>query len=321
MEVLQEDVDFLAHFGVKGMKWGVRNEADGGSNSGTDVAKSSPRSSLGAHNLRVNTEHKNELKIRAAKANVRVEELTQQMAGVRKHSQRWRELAYEQRGTTAERDKLLKQAQKPPTSGLTQTQKKVLVGAAVAAVVVGYSLALRKYGDNEGIGAAVRATKSQRTYGSTFKPNSALSAKMSPEQVLADVSKGVNPNYARRGGQMNCRRATFAYELRRRGYDVQATTSSIGYGQNETGFRNALVKGDKNLRSRESLSKFASGYTMFDTGGAGLRTPAVATDTRVPNAIRQTLKNMDSVSRSTNSPNRREIAVTMGNFRRRPAHF
>lgn len=25
--ILQEDVDFLAHFGKKGMKWGVKNEA------------------------------------------------------------------------------------------------------------------------------------------------------------------------------------------------------------------------------------------------------------------------------------------------------
>lgn len=29
-QALQEDVDFLAHFGVKGMKWGVRKDTDSG---------------------------------------------------------------------------------------------------------------------------------------------------------------------------------------------------------------------------------------------------------------------------------------------------
>ena len=39
---------------------------------------------------------------------------------------------------------------------------------------------------------------------------------------------------------MNCRRCTFAYELSRRGYDVQATKTLIGTGQDANGMNQML---------------------------------------------------------------------------------
>ena len=286
--VLDEDVEFLAHYGVKGMQWGKRKAEDVSSDSDGVKTQPSVRKRLASHNLKVNTERHNMLKARAAKADIRISEINSEMTNVRRFSSKWQDLRYEKNVTTEARDRDLKKATKPPTSGLTSTQKKVLVGAGVAAVLVGYSLAARKYGDSEGMGAAYRAARSQVKYGDTFKPNPALARKMTPEEVLAHISKDVNPNYRSLGGQMNCRRATFAHELRRRGYDVQATTSAIGYGQNETGMLNALIKGDKNIPTRQSLSSYASAWS--DTG---IRTRGAAQDLRVANATRQSLSNLD----------------------------
>lgn len=42
------------------------------------------------------------------------------------------------------------------------------------------------------------------------------------------------------GSFMNCRRCTFAYELSRRGYDVQATKTLIGTGQDANGMNQML---------------------------------------------------------------------------------
>src|SRR4029077_17292919 len=46
-----------------------------------------------------------------------------------------------------------------------------------------------------------------------------------------EVVAPINPGYGDLGTKMNCRRATFAYEMRRRGYDVKATKSVKGTGQ------------------------------------------------------------------------------------------
>lgn len=54
---------------------------------------------------------------------------------------------------------------------------------------------------------------------------------------------------------MNCRRSTFAYELRRRGFDVHATTSAVGWGQSESGVINAVTPGSRNLYRNLSMSE------------------------------------------------------------------
>ena len=75
-----------------------------------------------------------------------------------------------------------------------------------------------------------------------------------PEDILQNVVKDINPNYKTAGGQMNCRRCSFTYELRRRGYDVEATTSSIGSGQSNSGLLNAVSKDGKRLNRLTSMS-------------------------------------------------------------------
>jgi len=98
----------------------------------------------------------------------------------------------------------------------------------------------------------------------------------SPEQVLRHVGKQVNPNYNTPGGQMNCRRSTFTHELRRRGYDVAATTSPIGRGQSESGLINALTTSGRDRFSKTSLSQMivGSGETRTKARGDTRLNPA-----------------------------------------------
>ncbi len=66
---------------------------------------------------------------------------------------------------------------------------------------------------------------------------------MDSEEVFAKVVRGINPNYGQPGTKMNCRRATMAYEMRRRGYDVEATRTTNARGQDTGGLYNATNPG------------------------------------------------------------------------------
>lgn len=76
-----------------------------------------------------------------------------------------------------------------------------------------------------------------------FKKNSDLTKKMSVSELYNKVVAPINPNYGESGTQMNCRRATMAYEMRRRGYDVKATKSNFASGQTIKGLKNAVGVG------------------------------------------------------------------------------
>lgn len=294
--------DVLEHFGVKGMQWGVRNKPKG-----------EGRASLKEHNLRVNTEKRDMHKARAEKGAVRISEINAEIAKLPRGSVAKRySLNQEKSATATQRRKDIKAAAKEPGTGLTSTQKKVLVGAAVAGIIVGGAVAV-KYGQGpEGIAANIRRGASRLKYGDEFRRNSKLSGKMSAEELRSVVAAGVNPNYATSGGQMNCRRCTFAYELRRRGYDVVATTSPVGYGQNESGLVNALVKGDKNIYTPQSMSNFASGYNE-----GGVRTRAGRGDRRQHGAFTQTVRELGGLKAALGlQPDgaRGEAVFDMGGF-------
>lgn len=82
-----------------------------------------------------------------------------------------------------------------------------------------------------------------------WKTKPALGRKnLSPDEIMK-VAKGVNPNYPKLGSLTNCRRCTFAYELRRRGYDVTATHTISGSGQDKVSLRNAITPGKRTVRS------------------------------------------------------------------------
>ncbi len=254
---IDQEVDaFLEHFGVKGMQWGVRNNAISSIKSLFD----SQKKSLSNRQERIKNDKAATLVARAAKSKVRVSELNSEIKALPPglKSVYKRSTLRDKRNITEKQiAKDVKQAEKTRNSRLTPTQKKVLIGAAVVGGVLAASYLSTRV-DNETISSAIRRARSQSDYGSIFKINKDLAKPdLSASDIVTKISKGVNPNYGSQGGQMNCRRASFAHELRRRGFDVQATTSSIGRAQNETGLTNALIKGDKNPIWATSLSSMS----------------------------------------------------------------
>ena len=175
--VLQEDVDFLAHYGVKGMRWGVINEDQ---SSGKTLTKQTTKQ----------TDHK-----------------------------------------------------------LTDRQKKILkrgviVTAGVLAAYGTYHLAQSGQMNRmmmKGSAFVNRTPVMQR--------NEALTGKLSFDQIAKTVVPSINPNYGGPGTKINCRRATYAYEMRRRGFDVAATRTTNGRGQDLSGVFNAMNPGTNLVRS------------------------------------------------------------------------
>jgi hypothetical protein len=85
-----------------------------------------------------------------------------------------------------------------------------------------------------------------------WKKKASLAEKAPPMDVDAifnQVVKPTNPNYPKSGTKMNCRRCTFAYEMRRRGMDVKATPSHFAVGQDDQGVKTATMSKDKKFES------------------------------------------------------------------------
>jgi hypothetical protein len=96
-----------------------------------------------------------------------------------------------------------------PSGGMSSRQKKLLIGAGVTvgllAAYGGYRM-LNKSGSE------------------AFKVDNSLSGKMSANEIMKKVTNPINRDFSvDPRATINCRRCTFAYEMRRRGYDVVAT--------------------------------------------------------------------------------------------------
>lgn len=248
-------LDELRHYGVKGMKWGVINEDRGGDRKAAKAEKREKKASA--------------LDVQAAKADIRVKELEAERsaipsgiktvpATIKKNAEINQQVAY--------RDQLRKDADSIRKSGLTTQQKQLIVGGLLVAGVMAVGYANVKMETGEFNAMKLRGAALLRGKKFEFNRDKSLAASMTPDEIIQNVSKGVNPNYASAGGQMNCRRCSFAYELRRRGFDVAATPTAIGAGHTETGLINALSPGQRNRNGAESLSSMVVG------SGTGIRT-------------------------------------------------
>lgn len=232
--------DFIEHFGVKGMKWGVRNEDDpSGKNS--NKAQSKSKSNNRAEVKKAEREKKAKVfDDEAARYQKEIDELNKNYkpgAAYLKtmHNNRINALESQKRRALADAEQVRK-------NGLTTHQKKVLKGVAITAGI------LAAYGTYQVIQSG--ELHRQITRGKAFLDGNGvkswvkrpeLAAKdMSADDIMNNVVRQINPDFHTPGGKMNCRRCTFAYEMRRRGNDVAATRTTNGRGQDFSGLYNAL---------------------------------------------------------------------------------
>lgn len=254
----------LLHYGVKGMRWGVRNvDRPAGDR---DAAKQQKRDEKVAN-----------VRARAAKAEVRIKEIDDEIAatkpGIRGAYKR-SDLVQQRQQVVSYRDQLNKTAEAVEAGRMTPTQKKLLITGAIVGGVLLANYGAGKIQSGEARVMMERGKARLRGKPFEFNRNDAFAHASTPDDVISKVLPGINPNYSVPGGQMNCRRCTFTYELRRRGFDVEATTSAVGYGQSETGLINALTPGRRNVNRSTSLS------SMVVTGADNIRTKAFG-DTRI----------------------------------------
>jgi len=87
---------------------------------------------------------------------------------------------------------------------------------------------------------------------------------------MSSVVSKINPDYGGFGTKQNCRRCTFAYEMRRRGYDVAATKTTDAHGQTLIGLDNAIGPSRKPDRTTGKVATLAkSGVAVLQQKRTG----------------------------------------------------
>lgn len=254
----------VVHFGAKGMHWGIRKAEDKAAPSGPS-AKQQKRETKAQG-----------FQIRADVANVHIAELSRDLKALPpglKTAYKRSSMKQDLQLQTAHRDQLLKDSEAARSGKLTSNQKKLIIGGIAVAAIVGVLAVgvMKESGQGNSLMLRGQAALSGKKF--EFKKDASLAGKMSPMNVLNKVGKQVNPNYSQPGGKMNCRRSTFTHELRRRGFDVHATTSETGFGQSESGLINAIT-----TRGRDRFG--ATSVSQMIVGGKGVR-GQISGDSRV----------------------------------------
>lgn len=251
----------LAHHGIKGMKWGVHKKEDTG---GGRMSRGQATKPLSDRKQKRVDKFLN----RADVMGTRISDL--QRANAALHGSKNPAKLYSQYANNQniaqlrkEQQRALRDAQSVQKGKLTSTQKRLIVGAILVATVL-LAVALMR-GHQSGALNQIELLAKQRLHGEKvpFRANPKLARKMSADELLHNVAKPVNPGYSKAGGKMNCRRSTYAYELRRRGFDVHATTSSVGWGQSESGVINAVTPGGRKFYRARSVSQ-----AVVESGGS-----------------------------------------------------
>lgn len=285
--IIAEDV-YLAHYGVKGMKWGVRNE-DRPVSAKRQARREAKAAGYDAHAARLRT----------------------RLSTLEKNKERYHPAYYETNKKDLEKElKDTEDAAQAKREGrLTAKQKRnLMIAGGLLAAYGTYKIA--------NTGEVNRQILKGKAFvhgkDSVFNKNEKLARKdMDVDEIMSDVVKHINPGYGGIGTKQNCRRATFAYEMRRRGFDVAATRTTNAYGQTAAGLINATSPGEKFLPTskvgmiskalKEQVEKKRIGastpFTDAITGAVVGKERIRATNQTIDNAIFTKLRSMPDGAR------------------------
>lgn len=193
----------LMHYGVKGMKWGVRKDDDYVSSKKPSAARKASIAAESGLNL-------------AKAAHLTAVLPTSPMGAVINE---------------------LSRKMVDPTYEFDPAGFALRLGVASAV----------KAADGGAVGGAVQASKNALRGDWKKKPELAEPG-MSLKDIQEKVVKPINPDYPGLGTTNNCMRCTYAYEMRRRGYDVKPSPTIFATGQNAIGKKVILGNQSKNVK-------------------------------------------------------------------------
>lgn len=137
-----------------------------------------------------------------------------------------------------------------------------LVSAGVMTTPVGLALKVGKSAATKALDSGLASAKIDTLKGKNQWPtDDSLKGKKTVKQIENTVIPGVNPEYGKLGTVNNCRRATVAYELRRRGINVEARKTMSATGQNDAGMVEALGGGGLLSNTAQSIVGKVTGKT------------------------------------------------------------
>jgi hypothetical protein len=260
-----ESVDeYLKHYGKKGMKWGVVKKEDTSGTSDADKREQKAQKYI----TKANEYQKkiDDLNAIPVKSKWQQNAINDQKA------------IYTEKKKTALADAELKRLGK-----LSTKQKQVAIGVGVAAAALAVYATYNAAQSGEINRMATRGKAFLQSKKPEWKLNPALSRKdMSEGEIMSNIVSKINPDFGGMGTSMNCRRCTFAYEMRRRGYDVAATKTTNARGQDITGMFNALNPG-KDFVNPGAGGAYGRMIRELFSGRGGKPTPF--TDTVVAQAL------------------------------------
>jgi hypothetical protein len=229
----------LVHFGVKGMKWGVRRDRE------VSPGRQAKREAKAQKFVQKSADLQKQIKTLQTKKS--------DQNFIRKTFTEDKIAALQRKQAQAEKDAEAKRQGK-----LSRKQKQVVVGAAVVGTLV--AAGVLSYTLNSGQARVFMNRGQEAITRKKFRFDENPDFKtpdLTPKALNDVVARGINPGYSSGaiGSSMNCRRCTFAYEMRRRGYNVEATRTQKGTGQTAFGLYNVLNPGRENVTRGGFISR------------------------------------------------------------------